>query len=222
MESQSHGNQFEDLILFEITGLTKEQYQPLLKGGYTAPMDIERGIHSDHNYSIKTSKNGKTIGCGDILRFRTHCSSTEFKLLVGAWRQSSVSTKTYTGIYEFNISPSVENLLWGNLTTEAMMPFVSYVKAIPPGKQAQTVHKQEWKSRRDQLLDKYNSGIININAKIDSGNQRRIQCSLKTDDLIRVGVPYQLHTSSFYGLPLPLLQQSEPRKFNKILLEQVE
>jgi len=140
MESQSHGNQFEDLILFEITGLTKEQYQPLLKGGYTAPMDIERGIHSDHNYSIKTSKNGKTIGCGDILRFRTHCSSTEFKLLVGAWRQSSVSTKTYTGIYEFNISPSVENLLWGNLTTEAMMPFVSYVKAIPPGKQAQTVH----------------------------------------------------------------------------------
>ena len=56
MEVQQHGVIFEDIIVRAITGLSKEEYQSKLPNAYTASMDIEKGIQSDTNNSIKTSK----------------------------------------------------------------------------------------------------------------------------------------------------------------------
>ena len=40
-EVQSHGNDFEDLIITELTGKTKKEYDSLKgKDGYTSAMDI--------------------------------------------------------------------------------------------------------------------------------------------------------------------------------------
>ena len=44
-EVQSHGNDFEDLIIKELTGKTKKEYDSLKgKDGYTSAMDIVRRI----------------------------------------------------------------------------------------------------------------------------------------------------------------------------------
>ena len=45
-EVQSHGNDFEDLIITELTGKTKKEYDSLKgKDGYTSAMDIVKGLY---------------------------------------------------------------------------------------------------------------------------------------------------------------------------------
>ena len=215
MEVQSHGIVFEDTIIHSITGMPKEQYQTLLENSYTHSMDIVKGLHSDHDYSIKVSKNGTGIGCGDILRFMDHTLTNPFIMVVGSWRQKDQSVKVYTDIYEFYLEPKHNHLLWANLTRDALEPFVKWVKAIPPFSQGQAQARQEWKNRRAELYAQYGKGLVRIDAKIDSKKQRRVQCSIKLAELISAGIPYTKYSSDYQGIHLPHEQKSSPRSFQK-------
>ena len=62
MEVQNHGVLFEDIVIRAITGLSKDQYESKLDNAYTASMDVVKGVESKINYSIKVSKDGKSIG----------------------------------------------------------------------------------------------------------------------------------------------------------------
>ena len=83
MEVQAHGNYYEDLKTRQITGLGKAEYDALKESGYTSGMDIEKGLLSAYDYSIKTSK-GNTVDCGDILRRR---QETDYNLVEGCYSQ---------------------------------------------------------------------------------------------------------------------------------------
>jgi hypothetical protein len=213
MEVQNHGVLFEDSVIRAITGLSKDEYQTLLENAYTASMDVVKGIKSDINYSVKVSKDGKSIGCGDVLRFIRHCRDDEFTMVVGAWQQITLDVKRYNAIYEFNIKPKDYATLWAGITEEAVKPFVEYVRSIPSGKAAQLANRRIWKERRQAIYDEYGQGLCAIDAKIDSKNQRRVQCSIKIDKLIDSGVEYIKYETEYKGIELPYEQDSSPRQF---------
>jgi hypothetical protein len=213
MEVQNHGVLFEDSIIRAITGLSKDEYQSKLENAYTASMDVVKGVESDLNYSVKVSKDGKSIGCGDILRFIQHSKDDEFTMVVGAWRQISPTVKRYDTIYEFNITPADYTKLWAGITEEAIQPFVDYVRSIESGKSAQLANRKLWKERRQLIYDTYGQGLCAIDAKIDSKNQRRVQCSIKIDKLIASGIAYSKYETEYKGIKLPYEQDSSPRQF---------
>lgn len=209
MEVQHHGLLFEDKIIQGVTGYSKWEYQNHLSNSYTSSMDIVQGILSDHNYSIKVSKNAKSVGCGDILRFNAHCAETEFKMVVGKWNQCG-NKKIYDTIYEFNISPENNKIIWSGITSSDLIPFVQYVKNIPKNKTDEIQNRKIWKQKRQEIYDKKGKGLISIDAKINSQN-RRVQCSFKIDDMISSGIPVNKYNKEYKGLQLPYAQISQPR-----------
>lgn len=215
MEVQSHGVLFEDSVIRAITGLSKTEYQNKLENAYTASMDVVKGVESDANYSVKVSKDGKSIGCGDILRFMSHCEKDQFFMVVGAWCQITPEIKRYDCIYEFKIHPDNYKTLWSGITTEVVQPFVEYVKSIPEGKAAQLANRSLWKQKRQAIYDTYGQGLCAIDAKIDSQNQRRVQCSIKIQKLIDSGIEYVKYETEYRGIKLPYEQASGPRQFSQ-------
>jgi hypothetical protein len=214
MEVQNHGLAFEDEVIFKVTGLRKNDYQKLLEGSYVSSLDIFKDIHSEANYSIKVSKNGKGVGCGDILRFMKHCSETEFIMTVGCWQQATPVRKVYSEVYEFYITPKCYGTIWGGITVEHVKSFVDYVKGIPPGKAEQLKNRSLWKQKRKDIYESCTQGIASIDAKIDSKNQRRVQCSMPLEKMIAAGIPHTKYSQTYKGITLPYEQESGPRQFN--------
>lgn len=212
-EVQNHGVLFEDMIIQNITGISKAEFQKTLINSYTASMDIPAGQYSDVNYSIKVSKQGISIGCGDILRFRKHCAEDAFTITVGVWHQIDSETKRYTQVLEFYVKPEHYHTLFADIQDSDLRPFVDYVKAIPAGKTAQMANRVKWKAHRQDIYNKCGQGLVKIDAKIDSKDQRRVQCSLKINDLKNSGIPYKIHTDNYQGIELPYDVQSKPRSF---------
>lgn len=214
MEVQSHGVVFEDSVVKAITGFSKTEYQPKLPHAYFATMDVVKGVESEVNYSIKVSK-GRDIGCAHILRFIDHCRDTEFTMVVGVWQQISPTVKRYTCIYEFDITPDHYNLIWANVDKETVEQFVDYVKSIPHGPEGQQTHRKLWKQKRKEIYDAYGRGLCQIDAKIDSKKQRRVQGRFRIKDLIAAeAIIHRRYDTEYQGIQLPYEQASGPRQFD--------
>ena len=183
-EVQAHGNTFEDIIIKKLTGKSKKQYDALKgKGGYTSAMDLVEGLIVSRNYSIKTAKSNK-VDCGDILR---RMSEKEYIMIVGQWRQDG-DTKVIHTVYCFNVKSKDYKKLWGKMTKKSVKEFDKYVKSIPHGKEGQQSTKEERTLRKDKITCK--DALMAIHPKVDSKNQRRVQCSFKIDEMIASGVEY--------------------------------
>lgn len=214
MEVQNHGVLFEDSVVSAITGFSKADYQPKLPHAYFATMDVVKGVESDTNYSIKVSK-GRDIGCAHILRFIDHCKDTEFTMVVGVWQQVSPTVKRYNCIYEFDITPDHYNLIWAKVDKETVEQFVEYVKSIPHGPAGQAAHKKLWKQKRKDIYNTYGQGLCQIDAKIDSKTQRRVQGRFRIKDLIATtAIPHRKYETEYRGIALPYEQSSGPRQFD--------
>ena len=184
MEVQAHGNYYEDLKTRQITGLSKAEYDALKENGYTSGMDIMKGLMSPYDYSIKTSK-GNTVDCGDILRRR---QETDYNLVVGCYSQVG-DNKVFYSEYTFYIRPEHESILWGRMNYNQLAEYVDYIKNIPAGREAQQETKTERTVLKNCIEDK--NALIQINPKVDSKKQRRVQCSVKMSDLIKARIPYK-------------------------------
>ena len=185
MEVQAHGNYYEDLKTRQITGLSKAEYDALKENGYTSGMDIMKGLMSAYDYSIKTSK-GNTVDCGDILRRR---QETDYNLVVGCYSQVG-DNKVFYSEYTFYIRPEHEQKLWGRMNYNQLAEYVNYIKNIPAGKQAQQETKTERTVLKNCITDK--NALVKIHPKVDSKKQRRVQCSVKINELIRAGIDYKV------------------------------
>ena len=63
------------------------------------------------------------------------------------------------------------------------LEYVDFIKAIPSGPVAEEI-KREYKLQKNTLQNTYNMRI-NISPKVDSGKQRRVQCSIpKVNELL--------------------------------------
>ena len=201
MEVQAHGNKFEDIVTRERTGLSKKEYDGLKKNGYTSSFDLSKGLKVDYNASIKTTGNN-TICCSDILRMMKH---NDYRLIVGCYNQVG-DQKIFHTQYEFFIQPNDYLTLWGDMDFQRVEFFVNYVKSIPQGAKA----RDDSKLVRDNLQESVScdKALYTINPKVDSKKQRRVQCSLKLDELIASGVEYEKKDIS-------LILESKKRTFNK-------
>ena len=187
MEVQAHGNYYEDLKTRQITGLSKADYDALKENGYTSGMDIMKGLMSPYDYSIKTSK-GNTVDCGDILRRR---QETDYNLVVGCYSQVG-DNKVFYSEYTFYIRPEHEQKLWGRMNYNQLAEYVDYIKNIPAGKEAQQETKTERTVLKNCISDK--NALVKIHPKVDSKKQRRVQCSVKINELIKAGIDYKVTT----------------------------
>jgi len=200
-EVQAHGNVFEDIIIRELTGMSKNEYDKLKPNGYTSTFDLVKGIITKSNYSIKTT--GKmTVECADILK---RMEEKEYKLIVGCYNQKG-ENKIFHTQYEFFITSDDDTKLWGDMTYEQIVQFVNFVRAIPPGKEGQKNTLKERNILKEQIQCK--NSLMKINPKVDSKNQRRVQCSFKLKEMLLSGIPY-------IKKDINIIIQSKKRTFNK-------
>ena len=96
--------------------------------------------------------------------------------------------------------------LWGNMKYEDVKEFDSFIKSIPSGKDAQQATTAERTLRKKAIADK--NALMVIHPKVDSKNQRRVQCSFKIDQMIKSGVEYTKKD-------INIVIHSPKRKFNK-------
>ena len=185
MEVQQHGNYYEDLKTRQITGLDKKTYDSLKSNGYTSGMDIMKGLLSAYDYSIKTT-GGNVVDCGDILRRR---EEEKYNLVVAVWEQVGM-TKVFHTEYTFYISPSDTQKLWGRMNYNLLAEYVDYIKNIPAGKTAQQETKEERTLLANCVGDK--NALFKIHPKVDSKKQRRVQCSVKINELIKAGIEHKV------------------------------
>ena len=185
MEVQAHGNYYEDLKTRQITGLSKDDYDALKENGYTSGMDIMKGLLSAYDYSIKTT-GSNSINCGDILRRR---QETDYNLVVGVYEQCG-DNKVFHTEYTFYIKPEHERKLWGKMNYNQLAEYVDYIKNIPAGKEAQQETKTERTVLKNCISD--NNALMVIHPKVDSKKQRRVQCSVKINELIKAGIEHKV------------------------------
>lgn len=211
---QDHGFGHEDRIIKAKTGLSKKE----LNAGYTSIHDIPAGIYTapdgtvtevKNNTSIKTTKN-KSICCGDINRFFKETTKDEdLEVVISQYKQSSKTTKSFHTTYVFNINKKHKDILWSGITEDTIKDFDKYVKNIQPGKEAQLANKDVWKAERKNIYNTCGEGVVKIAAKIDSKTQRRTQCTFNIKKMIEAGVPYEVYTDEYAGIPVKYDYDSE-------------
>ena len=172
-ESQARGLYYESIRIKEETGLNKDEYNKQYGISYTSPYDMPKGCASDVNKSFKTADKN-TVYFGDVLRMMSH--KEDVTHIIGRWNQETRKSKRFHTEYEVVIKPEDYSLLWGTLTYEEVEEYVNYVKAIPHGEEGQEQGKLVWDPWVTRLRKK--RGLFQINTKVDSDDQRRVQCSM--------------------------------------------
>jgi len=200
-EVQQHGNTFEDLKIRELTGISKNEYDKLKPNGYTSSFDLVEGVMLPYNGSIKTTGK-KTVECADILK---RMLEKEYILIIGCYRQQG-GHKVFNIEYEFIITPDDYDKLWGAMSYEKVKGFVDFVKNIPHGRVGQKNTLKERKLLQEQVQCK--NSLMKINPKVDSKNQRRVQCSFNLDEMVSSGIKY-------IKKDINIVISSPKRKFNK-------
>jgi hypothetical protein len=176
-QSQSHGLFWDSEIRTAVFGLSKCIND-------TRKYDIEAAENKfdpEENVSIKTSSNNN-IDCGDILRFFNGDFSKSYTIILIRYEQKS-ETKCVKEILEIAYTLELRDHLFGSASVEVLKEYVDFVKAIPKGSVSEEI-KKSYKQKKTALQKEHNMRI-NISPKVDSGSQRRVQCSItKVDQLL--------------------------------------
>ena len=168
-QSQSHGFIFENRVRVAY-GLQPNQND-------THIHDISKEeLGTNENVSIKLT-GSDTIYMGDILRvFNYDFENETHTIIVGKYSQITPEIKQIQKIYKINFTKSLHNYLFGNITFEELQKYDQLVKKIPHGPVSE-IQKNIYKQQKKELITKYNMKLV-INPKVDSKQQRRVQCSI--------------------------------------------
>lgn len=161
-EVQKHGFTFEDWIKKILQEHKKESK-------YTQKWDISGELP----ISIKCIGEKNALELSSAVRFWE--TNNPFLLIVGRWKQMK-EFKKIISIDELLISLDILKKLRGNLTLEELKEFNSKIISFPAGKEGQRagiVYAKKWKKKHAHKI-----GLITITHKIDSKNQRRLQCNI--------------------------------------------
>jgi hypothetical protein len=145
----------------------------------------ENKFNASENISIKTSSNNN-IDCGDILRFFNGDFTNKYTIILLRYKQID-DTKQIKEVIELDYNIEFKNYLFGNITEDILTQYVNYIKAIPHGPVSEDI-KNNYKTLKNKFQKEYNMNI-NISPKVDSKNQRRVQCSIPKLDNILLLMP---------------------------------
>ena len=200
-QSQGHGYFWEDQIR-SIFGLGPS-------GNDTSKHDISL-VQED--ISVKTT-GCKSVGMGDILRIWDLDTNKKQTLVIVRYKQFS-GYKRVEEVIEINFTPQLRDYFFGSLTREELIQYVELIKSIPKGRCSKST-SDLYKSMKKNLQKTKDMGII-INPKVDSKDQRRVQCSIPDIDKLIQFFPNCLvsrySTAFFRGQSFNPIYESNRRK----------
>ena len=170
-EVQRHGIVFEAWV----DDTFFEGYRP---PNYTQKWDIPASANTRHGgvpVNPKAIKYGAPVDLGDALR--QFAIDEPFILVVGFWQQSG-DEKRFVNIVAPRIEPAAWRKLWGNVTRADLERLDAVVKD-----KSLTPTEARAAAQKIKHAPPFTTAVIEVNPKIDSKTQRRLQCSLRFDDL---------------------------------------
>jgi len=209
-EVQAHGLVFEHWIADTFF----QQYRP---SGYTQKWDIPADAPRDLPETFdglpanpKATKYGTPVGLGDALR--QFDVEEPFILILGYWEQPAPAEKRFVKLLAPRIEPAAWRALWGPVTRADLEKLDTLIKRRDLDYREVRRLAQEMKA-----APPYNQAVFVLNPKIDSKGQRRLQCSLRFDDVFKhlaPGLdPAREKNAALWGVPFPGLVASAPREF---------
>ena len=176
-QSQSHGLYWDNEIRENVFNVP-QCINDTLK--YDVPCEHNK-FNSNGNISIKTSGNNN-IDCGDIIRFYELDTLNKLTIILVRYKQIG-EQKIISEIIEIDYNEKLKNILFGNLPKYVLDGYVNFIKSIQNGPVSNEI-KKKYKICKQKMQEVYNM-YINISPKVDSKNQRRVQCSIpKIDELL--------------------------------------
>lgn len=206
-EVQKHGLVFEEWIRDTFF----DGYAP---PSYTQKWDIPAAANTLHGgvpVNPKAAKEHTPVDLGDALR--QYDIAEPFILVIGYWRQDG-EKKRFVNIVAPRIEPDAWHKLWGPVTRADLERLDAVIKD-------RTLSPAE--ARREAQAIKnappFTGSVIVVNPKIDSKTQRRLQCSLRFEDVFKFlapgNGPAPQEMPSLWGVPFPGEVASASRVLNK-------
>jgi hypothetical protein len=208
-EVQAHGLVFETWV--------RETFFPAYQVyEYTAKWDIPASANFLPDPALaglpvnpKAARFGSAVGLGDALR--QFDIDEPFLLVVGYWEQDGPREKRLVKILAPRIEPAAWRALWGPVTRADLERLDAVIKD-------RSLTPAEARRRAQELKDAppFSGAVFVLNPKIDSGSQRRLQVSLRYEDLIKHLAPGATAdpdaTPALWGKPFPGVIESAPRR----------
>lgn len=171
-QSQESGFKFENLIKSYIFNLPED-----INNTDLHDIPKEKNIfNKDENISIKSTLSN-TIYCGDIINFYNYNFDEKNTIILIKYYQIN-RKKKIEKIYEIDYNKHMFELLFGNLPKQEIQTYIEKIKNIPKNINNEEAKKYfDYINERNILKNKYNQKI-QINPKVDSKVQRRVQCSI--------------------------------------------
>lgn len=186
-------------------------YQP---SNYTQKWDIPAAANTRFGgvpVNPKAAKYGTPVDLGDALRQFT--IDEPFILVIGFWRQDG-DAKHFVNLVAPRIEPAAWKKLWGPVTLADLRRLDAVIKD-----KSLTPEQARSAALKIKSAPPFTQAIIVVNPKIDARTQRRLQCSLRFDDVFRHLAPGadpapQDHPA-LWGVALPPSLPSKPRTFSR-------
>jgi hypothetical protein len=206
-EVQHHGLVFEEWVRATFFA----GYRP---PNYTQKWDIPAAANTNFGgvpVNPKATKYGTPVDLGDALRqFRI---DEPFILIVGFWQQEQ-DEKRFVNIISPRIDPATWRKLWGPVTLADLQRLDAVIKD-----KSLTPEQARAAALKIKNAPPFTQSIIVVNPKIDSKTQRRLQCSVRFNDvfkhLVPGGNPEIQEQPALWGVPFPRTVASGPRVFAK-------
>lgn len=203
-EVQRHGLVFEQWVRDTFF----DGYKP---ASYTQRWDIPAAankIHGGIPVNPKAIKYGTPLDLGDALR--QYAIDEPFMLIVGFWQQDG-DVKRLVNIIAPEISPALWRKLWGPVTYTDLLHLDALIKDTGPA-----VEETRKRALKIKNSPPFTEAVIQVNPKIDTHGQRRLQCSLRFTDAFKYLAPGadvkpQEHPALF-GIEYPGPIASRPRE----------
>jgi hypothetical protein len=169
-EVQQHGLVFERWVRDTFF----DGYKP---ASYTQRWDVPATENKEHGgvpVNPKAVKYGTAIDLGDALR--QYEIDEAFLLIVGFWKQDG-DEKNIVNITAPLVRPELWRQLWAPVTYADLLRLDAVIKDLGP-----SVEETRRLALKMKNSPPFSEAIIQVNPKIDTHGQRRLQCSIRFAD----------------------------------------
>ncbi len=194
---QMHGKSFENFIKASNNIFSYATADRKRSSNERFDIGADDDIHLKIPTSIKAT-GSNTIALSDARNFwESIIHHTPYRVIVGHYQQDKIK-KNFYQISMFVLTLEHKDVLLGDVTFKEIQDFHDGLKDFKEGK-----HKEAriWAKEQKLTLQNRLQHLI-LNPKIDSKNQRRLQCSIKMDS-VKTITDIDVFNDSFGSLSLP-------------------
>ena len=176
-------------------------------GGYrsashTRQWDIPASANRHHGgipVNLKVTRVGTAVDLGDALR--QYEIDESFMLVIGFWQQAGAEQR-FVNLVAPVVSQELWRKLWGPVTYADLRRLDTLIK--DPGPTVEEIRKRALQMKNSPP---FTHAIIQVNPKIDDRGQRRLQCSVRYEDVFTHLAPgadaAPQEQPALFGLPYP-------------------